>query len=467
MKRNLLIAIAVTAFMLATTIAQAADFEFSGKFRPRFEIQDDGNDDNSTRALWDTRARLNAKAKVNANTEVFLQFQARGIWGNAGDTAGSRAAAGANDAVDDVGMHQAYVTLKSFMGQQVDLKLGRQEIVFEGHRLFGNTIWTQGGQTNDAVRFNHSAGNHELNFLYIEAIEDGGVNAYADLNKAMYVVRAATQGVMGGNLAGYFVAHDDNSAGSGENQWFTVGARQAGKLGGLDYRVEYYHQFGDGAVPATSSDQSTAYATTATNTASIDRDAYLFGIRVGKTFKNAKMSPTITLWYDNKSGNDDDDVNGNDYGAYNTVQDTGHKFYGLLDNYLSDIGDDTQRYGLEDIAIKAKFNVSEKNVFKVDWHQFLTQTDLGGNDSDTIRAAAGGAFATTANNTGVLGNDLGQEIDLTLVHKYDANTKIVTGYSHYFTTVTHSLLNGSGAGDNTKVNNDDQSWFYMMIDTTF
>jgi hypothetical protein len=94
-------------------------------------------------------------------------------------------------------MHQGYVTLKSFMGQNVDLKLGRQEIIFEGHRLFGNTIWTQGGQTNDAVRFNHSAGNHELNFLYIEALEDGGVNTYADRNKAMWVVRAATQGVMG------------------------------------------------------------------------------------------------------------------------------------------------------------------------------------------------------------------------------------------------------------------------------
>ena len=242
--------------------------------------------------------------------------------------------------------------------------------------------------------------------------------------------------------------------------------QQAGKLSGLDYRVEYYHQFGDGAVPATSSDQSTAYGTTATNTASIDRDAYLFGIRVGKTFKNARFSPTITLWYDNKSGQDDDDISVNDYGAYNTVQDTGHKFYGLLDNYLSDIGDDTQRYGLQDIAIKAKFNVSEKNVFKVDWHQFLTQTDLEGSDSDTIRTAGGGAFGTS-HGTGALGNDLGQEIDLTLVHKYDANTKIVTGYSHYFTTVTHSLLNGSGAGDNTNNNTDDQSWFYMMIDTTF
>ena len=70
--------------MLATTIAQAADFEFGGKFRPRFEIQGDANDANSPRPQWDTRARLNAKAKINANTEVFLQFQARGIWGNAG-----------------------------------------------------------------------------------------------------------------------------------------------------------------------------------------------------------------------------------------------------------------------------------------------------------------------------------------------------------------------------------------------
>ena len=464
MKRNLLIAISVTAFMLATTIAQAADFEFSGKFRPRFEIQDDGNATTSGRALWDTRARLNAKAQDNAHTEVFLQFQARGIWGNAGASSGTRAASPANSLVDDVGMHQGYVTLKSFMGQDVDLKLGRQEIIFEGHRLFGNTIWTQGGQTNDAVRFNHSAGNHELNFLYIEALEDGGVNTYADLNKAMWVVRAATQGVMGGNLAGYFVAHDDGSAESGDNQWFTIGARQAGKLSGLDYRVEYYHQFGDGAIPANSSQQAAAY-TALTRASDIDRDAYLFGIRVGKTFKNARFSPTITLWYDYNSCQEYDDVSGIDYCAYNTVLDTGHKFYGLLDNYLSDIGDDTQRYGLEDIAIKAKFNVSEKNVFKVDWHQFLTQTDLEGNDSSTIRAAGGGAFANQG--VGVLGNDLGQEIDLTLVHKYDANTKIVTGYSHYFTTLTHSILNGSGAGANSVNNNDDQSWFYMMIDTTF
>ena len=92
-------------------------------------------------------------------------------------------------------------------------------------------------------------------------VDVNGVND--DRNNGTYVVRAATQGVMGGNLAGYFLVHDDNSAAteSGDNQWFTMGARQAGKLSGLDYRVEYYHQFGDGALPATSSDQSGAYTT--------------------------------------------------------------------------------------------------------------------------------------------------------------------------------------------------------------
>jgi hypothetical protein len=269
---------------------------------------------------------------------------------------------------------------------------------------------------------------------------------------------------MGGNLTGMFVVTDLNT-----EAYYTVGARQAGKLGGLDYRVEYYHQFGGATADATSSDQSTAYGTTATAASGIDRDANMFGIRVGKTFKNASLSPTFTLWYDVLSGQDDDDVNNDEYGAFHTLQDTGHKFYGFMDQYTSNVGNGSQRYGLQDIAIKTKFKVSDVNTLKVDWHQFLTQTDLAGGDSNTIRTAGGGAFATGAgtNGTGDLGNDLGQEIDVTLVHKYDSNTKLIAGYSHYFATRTHSLLNGSGGGDNGLDNSDGQDWIYLMADTKF
>ena len=66
MNRNILTAIGVTAFMLATTIAQAADISFSGQFRPRFQINNDSSDSTNERRNFTTRARLNANANVNA-----------------------------------------------------------------------------------------------------------------------------------------------------------------------------------------------------------------------------------------------------------------------------------------------------------------------------------------------------------------------------------------------------------------
>jgi hypothetical protein len=352
------------------------------------------------------------------------------------------------------------------MGQSVDLKIGRQEVVLDGHRLFGHTGWTTGAQTNDAIRLDQSAGNHTLNYVYVASSEARSIaNSHSETtdNVNYHVFRAATEGIMGGNLVGLFVVADLNV-----EEWYTIGARQKGKLGGLDYRVEYYHQFGGATTDATSADHAEAYGQTASAASQIDRDANMFGIRIGKTFKNSSLSPTFTLWYDNLSGTDDDDVNNDEYGAFHTLQDTGHKFYGLMDQYTSAPGNGSQRYGLQDIAVKAKFKVSDVNTLKVDLHQFLTQTDLEGADSDTIRSNAqtSGAFTLANNAAGALGNDLGQEIDVTFVHKYDSNTKIVAGYAHYFTTLSHGYLNGSGgtAGRNST---DDQDWMWVMMDTKF
>ena len=471
MKKNYLIAIAVAALMLATTVAQAADITFSGQFRPRFNVENDANETTPGRSYFDTRIRLNAAANVNANTSIFLQMQSVGQWGNVQANGLDRDSSTGSDNLNDIGFHQAFITLKSLFGKAVNAKIGRQEVVLDGHRLFGHTGWTTGAQTNDAIRLDHAAGNHTLSYVYVASSEGGVLNTAADSNLNFHVVRANTQGILGGNLTGMFVIADDsstNATSSDEEVWYTVGARQSGKLGGLDYRVEYYHQFGDGGVSASTSDHAGAYGTTPTATVNshIDRDASMFGIRVGKTFKNARLSPTITLWYDNLSGTDDSDVSGNDNGTFHTLQDTGHKFYGLIDNFTSAIGDGTQRMGLQDIAIKTKFKVSDVNTLKIDWHQFLTQTDLEDTDSDTIRTNAGGAFTAARSGTGVLSNDLGQEVDVTLVHKYDSNTKFVVGYSHYFATLTHSWLNGSGGTgpDNTNNENDGQDWFYVMAE---
>ena len=467
MKKNYFLAIAVAALMLATTVAQAADISFSGQFRPRFQINEDAQDDTSARENFTSRVRLNAKSNVNANTEVFIQLQAIGTWGNA---ASNRDAATVSDDNASVGIHQSYAVFKNFFGQAVDAKIGRQEVVLDGHRLFGHTGWTDGAQTNDAIRLNHSAGNHTVNLIYIEAVENGNGSVGSDRNSGIYVARAATQGVLGGDLAGYLVVADDNNARGGDNQWYTIGARQKGKLAGLDYRVEYYHQWGDGAIDATAANFSAAYSTTATQEGAYDRDASMFGLRLGKTFKNAKYSPTITLWFDSLSGTDDDNISSNEMGTFNTLQDTGHKFYGFMDQYLNANGTGSNYYGLQDFAVKTKFKLSDTNTLKMDFHNFTTQTDLNGNDSSSIRTNAAGAWTAANGGTGGISNSLGQELDIILVHKYDAGTKIVAGYGHYFTTLTHGYLNGSGGSTGEAVGRaatDDQDWLFVMVDTKF
>jgi len=481
MKKNFLIAAASTALLLGSTLAQAADVSFSGQVRPRMETRDHDFHENSRMQVYaSTRVRLNAKATANENTSVFLQFQSVGVWGFANtDLSGTRAATGgggsqALDTFNDVGLHQAYFTLKNLYNTGLAAKVGRQEVVLDGHRLFGHTGWTTGAQTQDAARFTHAGGNHTLNYIFIKSLEDAtgapfgaagaaGSSNHDENDYNTHILHVNTQGVMGGDLSGYLVFTDDNNSQSSIGQeWYTIGARQKGKAGGLDYRVEYYHQFGEAG--ATASQRLAALYTSVANGPAVDRDAYMFGIRVGKTFKNAKYSPTVTLWYDHLSGTDDDDGTSNDMATFDTHHDTGHKFYGFMDHYLARDGSRTDMLGLTDLAIKTKFKLQNGWLLKADWHQFRTDTDFS--ENATIAATTGFGAADTG-----IGTDLGNELDLTLVHKYASNVKLVYGYSHYWNTTTFAALNGThngdGEGNASTLNNQDSDWAYIMADVKF
>ena len=473
MKRNFLLAIAVTALMVTSTIAQAADVKFGGEFRPRANVTQGSTADTNTATLFDTRVRLNATANVNANTEVFMQFQSVGEWGTTSPASdGTRQSNGgggtqANDILSDVGFHQAFITFKNVAGQSFDAKIGRQEIIFDGHRLFGNTLWTQGAQSHDAIRLTHNGGNHAINYAYITAnAVTGTKNALGDSSSQVHVLHSKTQGVLGGALSGYLTyTRDGQTAGSSSAaasfedtmNWFTIGARQAGKLGSLDYRVEYYHQLGDAGTIASASGYGITGASNDGD--SVDRDANMFGIRLGKTFAN---KASVTLWYDRLSGVDDEDQADGDWGAFDTMYDTGHKFYGYQDMYLARNGSNTNFYGLQDIALKTKMPLSGAITLKADLHHFRTATDLTGADADGIIASMADAAGQV---NGAMDNDLGTEVDITLVHKYDANTTFTLGLSRYMTTQTFSQVNGFGnAGSDA---NNNANWAYLMVHTKF
>jgi len=487
MKRNLILSIAVAAIMMATTVAQAADVSFGGEFRPRYNVDNDSNNSTSPDHWIDQRVRLNARAKVNANTEVFLQFQSVGTFGGdepiAGSQNGTRVATGggtsttdatanqASDTLDDVGFHQAHLTLKNFVGQAVDVKIGRQEVVIDGHRLFGHTGWTQGAETKDAIRLNHAAGNHSLNYTYIKGAENdvgGNANTNSSQDYSVHVLHASTQGIMGGTLSGIFTLTNDDDEGAemaDNEQWYTLGVRQKGKMGGLDYRVEFYHQFGNaGTVAATDMGITGANSSGDASSSAVDRNAQMFGVRLGKTFKNVSWKPSVTLWFDSLTGQDDDDGTNGDWAVFDTMYDTGHKFYGFQDFYLNRTGASSGFYGLQDIAVKTKMSPSPGWTIKADYHHFRTQTDISGGDADTTvtaDASLGGAGVNAP-----MDPDMGSELDLTLVHKYDSNTKIVAGFSRYWTSTTFAQLNGAGGGAGAN-SNDDSDWAYVQVHTKF
>ena len=487
MKKNLLTvaAMAVVAFFVSTEIAKAADISFSGQIRSRWEVNEHGvnggNGAGSFNAFSDdgddfifSSVRLAAKANINETTGAFIQMQSTRTWGQvAGGTAnveptGNASVAGSGNASntpDDndnsVGIHQAYFTLKNFLGAPVDAKIGRQEILLDGWRLFGNTIWTAGMQSHDAASFSHKHDNVSLFFAYISATENDRASDQNDsTDRENYLAHVNVKGVLGGQFSG-ILDWDSNSSAAGaqtrDNDIWTLGGRQAGKLAGFDYRGEAYYQWGNG------NGQKDGNITT-----DADREAYMFGLRVGRTFNDVSFKPGVTVWYDYLSGTNDEDQRNGDWSSFNTLFDTGHKFYGLQDLFLGVGGGGntgTQGLGLQDLALKTKINPMPGWTLKVDYHWFWTAEGVAANT--TTRSFAN----TTRAGDEALDNDLGTEIDITAVTKMNANTKVMIGYSHYDATDTFFELKNAGpavAGNGSLfAAQDDADWAYVQFDVKF
>jgi hypothetical protein len=465
MKKNFLTAAAimVTAFFVGTEVAKAADVTFSGQIRTRYEVNEQSDFTDTTEAddFTSTRVRLNANVNVNDSTSAFIQMQSVRTWGqnieaaNTTNGGSGNASTTPSDADASVGVHQAYFTLKNFATLPVDLQLGRQEVVLDGHRLFGNTGWTQGAQTHDAIRLTHKHDNMTLLYAWINVNEDGtptGTNVNDRNDVESHLVYFQYAGLLGGNFSITYNWLQDGCGITGAcdnlaNDSHTIGFRQAGQLYGIDYRGEYYHQFGD-------ANSAGSAWTAGTAGGDIDRDAYMFGIRVGKAFNNVMMKPGLTVWYDYLSGTSDEDARDNDYGGFNTLFDTGHKFYGFMDLFLAAGagGRDaaTRGLGLQDFAVKANLSPMNGWILKADYHWFYTAEGVSNTN------VSGRALAAADRHDE---NDLGNELDVTLINKYNANTNISIGYSNYSSTSAFRTLRATGG--------DDANWAYVMFDVKF
>jgi hypothetical protein len=317
-------------------------------------------------------------------------------------------------------------------------------------------------QTHDAISFSHKHDNMSLFLAYISAVENDRTDDPNDsTDRESYLAHVNVKGVLGGQFSGYLNWDSNSSAAAAQtrdNDIWTIGGRQAGKLAGLDYRGEYYYQWGSG------NGQKDGNVTT-----DADRDAYMFGLRVGKAFNNVSFKPSVTVWYDYLSGTDDEDQTSGSWNSFNTLWDTGHKFYGLQDLFLGvggGGGAGTRGLGLQDLALKTKINPMPGWTLKADYHWFWTSESVAANT--TTRGFANTVATDAA--SGNLDNSLGTELDITAVTKMNANTKVMIGYSHFDATNSFfALKNGALARNNvsTFAGTDDADWAYVQFDVKF
>ena len=108
--------------------------------------------------------------------------------------------------------------------------------------------------------------------------------------------------------------------------------------------------------------------------------------------------------------------------------------------------------GLQDLAVKVKLNPIAGWTLKVDHHHFWTAEGPAASPH-----VSGNTPAVTSGDSSFLGN----ELDVTAIHKMNPATKVIIGYSNFNPSQSFRRIRNAttGAGD--------ANWAYVQFDVKF
>ncbi|MFC1610493.1 alginate export family protein [Myxococcota bacterium] len=295
------------------------------------------------------------------------------------------------------------------IGERTMLRVGRQEIFLDEHRLIGTVNWTQQARSFDGALFRHQDEDYVVT-LAAARVPDGGTHDVLMAHGAIDVdgFRVAVPLVFQTNA---MVAGNDR--GSREDDWHRfTGGIHAKQCGDIFWRLE-------------------AYAQTGTN-----HFAYMAGGRIGYKISDV-LRPL--LWVDYLSG--DSDLGDDRTGAFDTLFATNHKFYGYMDRFTS-LPADTRQGGLIDIAIKNKGKLGP-GVLEIALHEFLLANNDVSPSIDDDHSPLVGAEA-----------DVVYTVPLHELVKLHAGAGIYIDQGDFAAQRDEVLRDGPKVHD----------WFYLMLD---
>lgn len=381
--------------------AEKLGLTLSGQVRIRGEV-DTRDFASSTQAdiVVGERARLGLSAQPTADVTGFVQVQDARVWGEEQNSLTDVDA-------DGFDLHQGYLEVRDLFVPCLELKAGRQELSLGEERLIGAVDWTQNARSLDGalVTYRWDGGWVKPFWALLsekDAVAVKGALRQADTNldegkdDDVWIAGLHVQQKLGDALAlePHVYWLDDGTA---DVDLYTLGAYANGKAGLSDDVALVYNATFDAQLGDVNGD---------------DVHAYLGVIHGG-----VKMGAlTATLGYEYLSG--DDDTKDHSRDAFDTLLATNHKFYGEMDYFLNNAAD-TASLGLEDLVAKLRYKVAASTSLATDLHYFQTAvTDQTPGVAPDKRRFGGD-------------RDLGEELDVWVMHTYTANLDFRAGYSFF------------------------------------
>ncbi len=380
--------------------AQDAYFKVSGQYRVRPEFRHGyrtlATDSSEAAFFVAQRARLAFeynKDKIN----IYTSIQDVRTWGDE------------EQQKDLPGLQVNELWLELALKKGFSLKMGRQELAYDDHRLLGNVDWSNTSRSHDALLLKYLNKEKELNWHLGGAFNQSGEPIFGtNYNLNNYNFLGFTWLKKGfskaySNVSAIAILNGLNSLDA-----TSTSPKASFTLGSL---YNYQHNKWKGIA-----------------------GGYYQG---GKTAKNQSISAFMTNVYGEYRSNKFFGGIGLDYlsgstdntptektQCFSTLYATNHKFYGYMDYFLS-IPTDTKQRGLMDAYLRLG-TVPCKNV------------------TTTLEAH----YFALANESAAISmkKNLGTELDLLLEYKPTPIINLQLGYSMLFATSNMELLKGGSAG---------------------
>ena len=385
-------------FMLLTASAGMAQFKISIQYRPRCEVRRGyatlPTDSAKTAVFFNQRARLTLEYG-HERVDVKLSLQDVRVFGDKTQLVNW----------NTTGIHEAWARIK--FGKYFAFRIGRQEWVYDDHRIFGNVDWIQPARAHDGglLTFAHKGWTADVGGAYNQMGENLFGTAYT-LNNYKGLAFARFGKVIKENLdisaIGIMDANVANDTTNTVVYRYTAGATVKYKIKGFQGRTFFYYQLG----------QDQNYNSLAGMFASLE---------LAYTWKGLNA----ILGYDYISGNNATKASTKNK-AFHTLFATNHKFYGYMDYFLN-LPAHTKGGGLQDIYLKLKYGPEGKAWWvAAHYHYFMFA----------------GKVLDPSDATKTLSAGLGSEIDLEANYKVLPWLNITGGASMLFATTSMEGIKG-------------------------